>query len=102
MMNNQPKKKINKSFIFGIIAGVFIINSIFPNAIFAMPWDGPLEELRSSITGKAAKSICAITVCITGVMIGMGEGGAAGRKALQLICGLALAIGFMQILDMFS
>lgn len=95
-------KKIDKALIFGIVFGTFIITSIFPDTILAMPWDGPLEELRSSITGKAAKSICAITVCITGVMIGMGEGGQAGRKALQLICGLALAIGFMQILDMFS
>lgn len=101
-MNNKSKKSINKSLIFGIIVGVFAINSIFPDAILAMPWDGPLEELRSSITGRAAKSICAITVCFTGVLIGMGEGGAAGRKALQLICGLALALGFMQILDMFS
>lgn len=101
-MSIKSLKKFDKSLMFGIVFGVFVINAIFPEAIFALPWDGPLEELRASITGKAAKAICAITVCVTGVMVGMGEGGAAGRKALQLVFGLALAVGFMQIIDLFS
>lgn len=96
------KAKLDTYLILSIISGVVILNAMFPASIWAMPWDGPLQELRNSITGTAAKAICAITVCVTGVMIGMGEGGAAGRKALQLVFGLALAIGFMQIVDLFS
>lgn len=94
--------KMKNSFLFGLIIGYFIFLASEPNiAAAALPWEGPLEELKSSITGTVAKAICAIVVCVTGVMIGMGEGGQAGRVALRLVFGLALAIGFMQIITMF-
>lgn len=70
-------------------------------AYASLPWEEPLTELKESITGTVAKAICAIVVCVTGVMIGMGEGGAAGRIALRLVFGLALAVGFTQIISMF-
>lgn len=94
-------KKVNPLFL-GLMLGFMVYSIIEPSSTSAaLPWEGPLEELKSSITGTVAKAICAIVVCVTGVMIGMGEGGAAGRIALRLVFGLALAIGFMQILSMF-
>lgn len=94
-------KRINPLF-FGLMLGFMAYSIVEPSvASAALPWEGPLEELKASITGTVAKAICAIVVCVTGVMIGMGEGGAAGRIALRLVFGLALAIGFMQIISMF-
>lgn len=95
------KLKIDHFFVFGMIAGFFIANFIEPTITFALPWDGPLQTLEDSLTGTVATAITAITVCVTGMMIAMGEGGAAGRVALRLIFGLALAIGFTQIISIF-
>ena len=94
-------KKVNPLFL-GLMLGFMVFNIVEPSvASAALPWEGPLEELKASITGTVAKAICAMVVCCTGVMIGMGDGGGAGRIALRLVFGLALAIGFMQIISMF-
>lgn len=98
------QKSFNQSnaLILGLITGYLIFTSLEPStACAALPWEGPLEELKSSITGTVAKAITAIVVCVCGLMISMGEGGASGRIALRLVFGLALAIGFMQIISMF-
>ena len=85
-------KKIDALMVMGILTGVMIMESFLPKICLALPWEGPLETVRDSLTGPVAKAVCIITVCITGVMIAMGEGGAAGRTMLQLICGIALAL----------
>lgn len=96
------KYKIDSALMLGALAGLAAYQLLAPaSALAALPWEGPLETLKASITGTVAKAICAVVVCVTGVMIGMGEGGAAGRVALRLVFGLALAIGFMQIISMF-
>ncbi len=58
-----------------------------------MPWEGPLETIQESVTGPVATGVCTIIVVITGIAIACGEGGGAGRRLLQGICGLALALG---------
>lgn len=96
------KLKKDNVILTGIFLGLMIFKVIAPDAAYAtLPWEGPLEELEESITGTVAKVITAIVVCVSGMMIAMGEGGAAGRLALRLVFGLALAIGFMQIVSMF-
>lgn len=96
------KLKKDNVILTGIFLGLMIFKVIAPDAAYAaLPWEGPLEELEESITGTVANVITAIVVCVSGMMISMGEGGAAGRLALRLVFGLALAIGFMQIVSMF-
>lgn len=98
----MKKLKRDNVILTGIFLGLMIFKVLAPDATYAaLPWEGPLEELEESITGTVAKVITAIVVCVSGMMIAMGEGGAAGRLALRLVFGLALAIGFMQIVSMF-
>lgn len=95
--------KFDKILTMSLLAGLIIYTTISPEtANAALPWEGPLDELQESITGPVAAAVCAVIVCVCGFMIAMGEGGATGRLALRLIFGLALAIGFMNILSMFS
>lgn len=90
-------------FLYGLLIGFFLFQLSDPTiAAAALPWESPFQELKESITGTVAKAICAIVVCVSGVMVGMGEGGQAGRLALRLVFGISLAVGFMQILSMFS
>lgn len=98
----MKKLKRDNVILTGIFLGLMIFKVLAPDTAYAaLPWEGPLEELEESITGTVAKVITAIVVCVSGMMIAMGEGGAAGRLALRLVFGLALAIGFMQIVSMF-
>lgn len=101
-VKNGIDLKENSGAALGVFLGLMVFNMFNPDiASAALPWEGPLEELEESITGPVARGITAIVVCFCGVMIAMGEGGASGRLALRLIFGLALAIGFMQIISMF-
>lgn len=93
-MVENKKRFVWQQVIWVLVAWLFILKSCYAG----LPWEGPLETVKESLTGPVAKGVCVITVAVTGIMIGMGEGGAAGRKLLQLICGLAmalLAIGFI-------
>lgn len=68
----------------------------------SMPWEGPLQEIQSSVTGPVATGVCTIIVVITGIAISCGEGGGAGRRLLQGICGLALALGVASFISSFG
>lgn len=103
-MNKNKLQSQNNYFTLILLLGCMVYSYLEPSTAAAagsLPWETPMETLRDSLTNTVAKAICAIVVCVTGVMISMGEGGAAGRVALRLVFGLALAIGFLQILDMF-
>ena len=67
-----------------------------------MPWEGPLETIQESVTGPVATGVCTIIVVITGIAIACGEGGGAGRRLLQGICGLALALGVASFIASFG
>ena len=84
------------------LIGIFVFDLLDMNPAYAaLPWEGPIETLKESLTGTVAKAICAIVVCVAGLMMALGEGGQFGRMVGRLVFGLALAIGFMQIISMF-
>lgn len=75
---------------------------IYPaKAHASLPWEGPLVQLQTSLTGPVAKAVCAIVVCCSGLFVALGEAGQFGRLCGRLVFGLALAVGFMQILSLF-
>lgn len=99
-------KKINLRLTDAIVLGFFFgllgVNLVVPESAFAaLPWETPLSELRNSLTGPVAKAVSAIVVCVSGLFVALGEGGQFGRLAGRLVFGLALAMSFMQIVDMF-
>lgn len=94
MEDLKEKKKLIASLMLGVML-------VPVKAYAALPWEGPLVQLQSSLTGPVAKAVCAIVVCCSGIFVALGEAGQFGRLCGRLVFGLALAVGFMQILSLF-
>jgi type IV secretion system protein TrbC len=67
-----------------------------------MPWEGPLNQLLTSLTGPVARVVGAFAIFGLGIGIAFSEGGSGVRKALWVVLGLAIAfnatsyfLGFM-------
>ena len=56
-----------------------------------MPWEGPLQQLLTSLTGPVSQVIGAVAIIGLGVGIAFSEGGSMMRKALWVVMGLAIA-----------
>ncbi len=55
-----------------------------------MPWEGPLDQLLTSLTGPVARVIGAVGIIGLGVGIAFSEGGSMMRKALWVVLGLTI------------
>lgn len=97
--NGMKRKNKENYFALSILMLIFMA---YPNTTFAaLPWEGPLVQLQTSLTGPVAKAVCAIVVCCSGLFVALGEAGQFGRLCGRLVFGLALAVGFMQIISLF-
>lgn len=56
-----------------------------------MPWEGPLDQLLTSLSGPVARVIGGVAIIGLGIGLAFSEGGTAIRKALWVVIGLALA-----------
>ena len=56
-----------------------------------MPWEGPLDQLLTSLSGPVARVIGVAAIIITGLGIAFGEGGGGMRKILWIVFGLTIA-----------
>lgn len=56
-----------------------------------MPWEGPLQQLLTSLTGPVSQVIGAVAIIGLGIGIAFSEGGSMMRKALWVVMGLAIA-----------
>lgn len=56
-----------------------------------MPWEGPLEQLLTSLTGPVSQVVGAVAIIGLGLGIAFSEGGSIMRKALWVVMGLAIA-----------
>jgi type IV secretory pathway VirB2 component (pilin) len=56
-----------------------------------MPWEGPLQQLLTSLTGPVSQVIGAVAIIGLGVGIAFSEGGSIMRKSLWVVLGLAIA-----------
>lgn len=92
------RERCNNVVITSMVTG-FLTHASICSA--EMPWEAPLQEIQSSVTGPVATGVCTIVVVITGIAIACGEGGGAGRRLLQGICGLALALGVASFISSF-
>ena len=63
---------------------------------FALPWDGPLQNIAHSLDGTVAKTAAMIIVGFTGLMIAFGEHKGIFATVMRVLFGLSLAIGVMQ------
>jgi type IV secretion system protein TrbC len=56
-----------------------------------MPWEGPLQQLLTSLTGPVSQVIGAVAIIGLGIGLAFSEGGSMMRKALWVVMGLAIA-----------
>jgi type IV secretion system protein TrbC len=56
-----------------------------------MPWEGPLQQLLTSLTGPVSQVVGAVAIIGLGIGIAFSEGGSMMRKALWVVMGLAIA-----------
>lgn len=58
----------------------------------AMPWDGPLQTILSSLSGTVAHILITIAVITTGLIFAFTEHGAGARRLFGVAFGGALAL----------
>lgn len=90
-MNKQIK-------LFSKYAIVFISFMLMSKYAYALPWDGPLQQLADSLTGPVAKSIGVIALAITGAMLAFG--GELSEFAKRM-CMVVLALAVMLLASNF-
>ncbi len=56
-----------------------------------MPWEGPLQQIVTSIEGDVAKGIGVIAIVVTGLGIAFGDMGSGMRNLLKIVFGLSIA-----------
>ena len=61
----------------------------------AMPWDGPLQTILSSLSGTVAHILITVAVITTGLVFAFTEHGAGARRLFGVAFGGALALAAM-------
>ena len=56
-----------------------------------MPWEGPLQQIVSSVTGPVVQAAAVIAVVLFGAGVAMSEGGSSMRRGLGILFGLSIA-----------
>jgi len=76
------------------LAVILVVMAVSSNVLASgsgMPWETPLNQILTSITGPVARVLGAIAIAATGLALAFGEGGHGFRKILQIAFGLSIA-----------
>ena len=76
------------------LAVIVVVMAASSNALASgtgMPWETPLNQILTSITGPVAKVLGAAAIAATGLALAFGEGGHSFRMILQIAFGLSIA-----------
>lgn len=72
---------------------LLVFYAVLPQSCLAsLPWETPLSMVKESITGPVAGYAASIALVCCGLAYAFGEGGQFGRKGIQIIIGLCLAL----------
>lgn len=78
-------------------AAAVVWGSAFPGVAMAgtssMPWDGPIDSIKSSLQGPVAGAFVTIAIIATGLMWSFGEHGSSMRKVGGIAAGGSMALG---------
>ena len=64
----------------------------------AMPWDGPLIMIVSSLSGTVAHVLITVAVIVTGLVFAFTEHGSGARRLFGVAFGGALALGALSFM----
>jgi type IV secretion system protein TrbC len=98
--------KITKKLNVGAVgACVLFIGLVLlcDSAFAAMPWEGPLEKIKTSLTGPVAKAIGVIAMAIAGAMLAFGgELSEFAKRICTIVLALAVLLLAQNFINMFS
>lgn len=85
-------KSLNRSAQIAVLIGAGIMIAGPAHAAgTGMPWEGPLDQILSSIEGPVARIVAVIIITITGLTLAFGETSGGFRKLVQIVFGLSIA-----------
>ena len=64
----------------------------------AMPWDGPLQTILTSLSGTVAHVLITVAVIVTGLVFAFTEHGSGARRLFGVAFGGALALGALSFM----
>jgi type IV secretion system protein TrbC len=89
---------------FLLMAGTALVSCASAHASAqGLPWEGPLDQVKSSITGPVAVGVT--TLAIAGGSLGLifgGELDAFAKRACYVVLGAGATLGAAQIASLFS
>ena len=92
MTNNQTDHGRNSACKAAILIGLTAALTFPAHAAgTGMPWEGPLDQILSSIEGPVARIVAVIIITITGLTLAFGETSGGFRKLIQIVFGLSIA-----------
>ena len=62
-----------------------------------MPWDGPLTNIQTDLSGTVAHVFIIIAIVATGLMWAFGEHGSSMRKVMGIAAGGSMALGGVSV-----
>lgn len=77
-------------------AGAVLWGSAFPAVAMAggsMPWNGPINNIKSDLQGPVAGAFVTVAIIATGLMWSFGEHGSSMRKVAGIAAGGSMALG---------
>ena len=57
----------------------------------ALPWETPLNQIATSLSGPVAKVVGVCSIILTGLALAFGEAGGIVKRILQIVFGLTIA-----------
>ena len=90
-MNQSARSCPHLQKLFPAFLTLLIVSAAAHGAGAGMPWETPLNNFLTSLTGPVAKIVGVAAVVITGLGIAFSEGGSGMRKIVTVAFGLTIA-----------
>ena len=74
-----------------VVIGLVLIPAFAYAAGSGMPWESPMNQILTSVTGPWLRLGSVVAIIITGLALAFGEMGGILRKSVELVLGLSIA-----------
>lgn len=87
-----------------LIVAVALLVAMFAAPAFAqaMPWEGPICKVATSLSGPVARYVAIIAIVVCGLLLALGEVSGIFKTMLGLLAGLSMALLASQWLGFIS
>lgn len=103
--NNISEKQKNLMAILFFVLGIYLLFTVAADAsATGMPWEGPVEKFKNSISGPWATAVATIGVVAAGagLIFGGDQMGQFMKTAFYLVLVIALIISTNGLISMYS